>query len=129
MKNAVVDLWILRADNDLKTGKDELATIDPVTDTVCFHMQQCAEKYFKAFLVYRGREISRTHNLALLLQECIEIDGEFDKLKQIGADELTSFAIEMRYPDDFYMPSLAEAQRARAIAEEVRQFVLMKIMK
>lgn len=127
MNDDIVKLWIIKADNDLKTGKDEIATENPVTDTACFHMQQCVEKYLKAFLVYKNHEIQKTHNLTFLLQECIDIDGEFEKLQNIGADELTVYAISSRYPDDFYMPTLPETQKAVNSAEEVKQFVLAKI--
>lgn len=36
--------WEAKAENDLKTGEDELRAREPATGTVCFHMQQCAEK-------------------------------------------------------------------------------------
>lgn len=29
---------------------------NPPTDTICFHAQQCAEKYLKAYLVYQDIE-------------------------------------------------------------------------
>jgi len=45
MNESVVRLWLVKADNDLKTGKDELASKNPATDTICFHMQQCVEKF------------------------------------------------------------------------------------
>ena len=127
MNNDIVKLWIIKADNDLKAGKDELATENPATDTVCFHMQQCVEKYLKAFLVHKNHEIAKTHNLTLLLQECMEIDSEFQNLQNIDADELTMYAVDSRYPDDFYMPTPQESQKAVKIAEEVRKFVLTKI--
>ncbi len=31
--------WIIKAENDLKIGKDEMTTDKPATDAVCFHMQ------------------------------------------------------------------------------------------
>lgn len=85
MNEEIVKLWCLKADNDLKTGKDELLTENSATDMVCFHMQQCVEKYLKAFLVYNGKEISKTHNLALILRQCIELDSSFEKLASIDA--------------------------------------------
>jgi HEPN domain-containing protein len=127
MNEDIVKLWCLKADNDLKAGRDELVTQNPATDTVCFHMQQCVEKYLKAFLVYRGMEISKTHNLSLVLHQCMELDSSFKELESIGADELTVYAIGSRYPDDFYMPSQSESQQAVNTAEKVRQFVLTKI--
>jgi HEPN domain-containing protein len=127
MNDGIVKLWIIKADNDLKTGKDELATVNPATDTVCFHMQQCVEKYLKAFLVYNNHEISKTHNLTFLLQECIDLDKEFEKLQKLEADELSVYAVDSRYPDDFYMPTHPESQKALAIAEDARKFILTKI--
>lgn len=127
MTDEVVKLWLMKAGNDLKTGKDELATAEPTTDTICFHMQQCVEKCLKAFLIYKGKEISRTHNLSVLLQECAELDADFERLKTENVDELTAYAVDMRYPSDFYMPTPAEAQAAVKMAEEVRSFVSAKI--
>ncbi len=49
--NAVVVAreWIAKAENDLKNAAHtlKLGTECP-TDTVCFHAQQCVEKYIKA---------------------------------------------------------------------------------
>lgn len=126
MNENIVKLWCLKADNDLKAGKDELATDSPATDTVCFHMQQCAEKYLKAFLVYNSKEITRTHNLALLLQQCIDIDSSFEELKRSDAALLTVYATDLRYADNFYMPTQLESQTAVSIAEKVRRFILAK---
>lgn len=127
MSKETVDLWILKADHDLKTGKDELMTESPATDMVCFHMQQCVEKYLKAFLVYSQREITRTHNIALLIQNCMDINIEFKQLSELGADVLSVYAVEARYPDDFYMPEQEEARSAVKMAEKVKEFVLSKI--
>ena len=127
MNDATVKLWYRKADNDLKAGKDELATENPATDTVCFHMQQCVEKYLKAFLVHKGKEISKTHNLALLIQQCADIDASFQKMKEWNVALLTAYAVGMRYPDDFYMPTYDESLRAVTIAEDVRMFVLSKL--
>jgi HEPN domain-containing protein len=127
MKNSVVDLWMMKAANDLKIGKDEIVTENPAVDMVCFHMQQCVEKCLKAFLVKKGKEITKTHNLSLILQECIEIDSSFKSLMEAGADELTAYAVGTRYPDDFYLPTIEESQKAIIAAEKVKAFVLEKI--
>ena len=39
--------WALKAEGDLKTARDEFATEEPATDTVCFHSQQSAGNYLK----------------------------------------------------------------------------------
>ncbi len=127
MNEDIVKLWCLKADNDLKAGKDELVTKEPATDTVCFHMQQCVEKYLKAFMVYHGREISKTHNIALLLQQCFDIDIAFNELKQKKVALLTAYAVDLRYPDDFYIPSVSESEEAVKAAEDSKRFVLAKL--
>ena len=44
----------------------------------------------------------------------------------MDAHTLTDYAVEARYPDDFYMPSAEETERAIEIADAVKQFVLKK---
>jgi len=61
MNERSVREWIVKAESDLKTGRDEFATENPATDTICFRMQQCVEKYLKAYLIFNGKEIKRTH--------------------------------------------------------------------
>jgi HEPN domain-containing protein len=66
---------------------------------VCFHCQQCAEKYLKAMLEELGRAVPRTHNLddvlSLLLPHCPVL-----RSLRRGLIFLTPFAVETRYPDD-----------------------------
>jgi HEPN domain-containing protein len=59
-KTAVVAReWATKADNDLKTAAHTLKLGDKCpTDTVCFHAQQCVEKYLNAFLACTGNRIS-----------------------------------------------------------------------
>lgn len=121
--------WILKAESDLKIGKDEVLTSNPATDAVCFHMQQAVEKYLKAFLVFNNREIRKTRDIAELIEACKEIDGEFDYLYEIGADKLTMYTVEFRYPGIVLFPSLEETRKAIEIAEKVKIFILEKLYK
>jgi len=45
----------------------------------------------------------------------------------MDAHTLTDYAVEARYPDDFYMPSAEETERAVEITDTVKQFILKKI--
>jgi HEPN domain-containing protein len=127
MNEETVKKWIIKAGNDFKTGKDELSTDAPATDTVCFHMQQCVEKYLKAYRVFHGEEISKTHDISELIQLCAEIDPDFEKLYQMKTDELTMYAVDIRYPDDFYMPTLKEAEESIKIAIKAKNFIGKKL--
>lgn len=121
--------WILKAESDLKIGKDEMLTDAPVTDAICFHMQQAVEKYLKAFLVFNNREIRKTHDIAELVEACKEIDSDFDYLYEIRADKLTMYAVEFKYPGEVLFPSLEETREAIEIAEKVKIFILEKLCK
>lgn len=130
MKNKeTVKNWIFLADGDLKTAEDELTTEPPITNTVCFHSQQCAEKYLKAYLSLVGQPFGKTHDIPELIELCKRYDNEFDNLYKLNAHRLTRYAVEVRYPDDFYIPSLVEAKQSVEIAKYVKEFVLKKIKK
>ena len=40
---------------------------------------------------------------------------------------LTEYAVEFRYPDDFYIPSIEETKEAYNLALKVKDFVLERI--
>lgn len=119
--------WFIKADNDLKVAIDEIVTTAPATDIVCFHCQQCIEKYLKGFLSYYGVEFKKTHNLEELIRLCIQIDKDFQKFIEMNIQEMTIYATELRYPDYFYMPTLEEAKDAVEKAKFVKEFINKKI--
>ncbi|HKZ85132.1 MAG TPA: HEPN domain-containing protein [Anaerolineae bacterium] len=50
MKEIIAE-WVRRAENDFDVAHLARAREEsPITDAICFHSQQCAEKYVKAFL-------------------------------------------------------------------------------
>ena len=114
----LVSKWIKKAEDDLLTVERELSFEDPVTQTICFHCQQAAEKYLKAFLVYHQIYFPKTHKITELLQLCAAIDSAFiDQLQD--ADNLTDYAVEIRYPDIWLEPSIAETKDAFEMAKNV----------
>ena len=80
--------WLRKAENDLLNIENNLSAKRIPWDTVCFHAQQAAEKFLKAYLVHRGVEIKRTHDLVALLSVAVEFDrslGETPvRLRKIG---------------------------------------------
>lgn len=64
---AVIREWIAKAEGDLLAAAHtlKLGQRCPI-DVVCFHSQQCAEKYLKALLVLRRIEFPKTHDLEAL---------------------------------------------------------------
>lgn len=119
--------WLAKAENDLKIGQDELRTAQPASDMVCFHLQQCVEKYLKAYLTLRQKPFRRTHDIAELIELCRELDPEFEELYGLQADRLTVYAVDIRYPDDFYLPTPDEAQACLRVALAGRDFVRARL--
>lgn len=123
-----VRVWLCKAGSDLKNAEIILAADEaaPPFDTVCFHCQQTAEKFLKAYLIHQEQPFPHSHNLADIVEACMQIDGDFASILR-KAETLTPYAVEIRYPDDFYMPTREEAEESLGIAEEIRQFVLARI--
>ena len=60
----MIRLRVEKAEHDLRNAEHTLTIEqDCPFDTVCFHAQQCAEKYLKALLVWKGIPFPKTHNL------------------------------------------------------------------
>lgn len=117
--------WIQKAESDLKIIEKDIVTDSPVTDVLCFHCQQAAEKYLKAYLVYRNQTPEKTHLIERLIEKCMKFDKEFEKLSDTVV--LTTYSVELRYPDDMYFPTLTETKKALSLAKKVKKFVLKKI--
>jgi len=93
---------------------------------ICFHAQQCIEKCLKAYLVFSGKHIEKTHNLSYLIYLCTQNDQEFEQFYAF-ADELSPYAVTVRYTDDWREISYDEAFNATRKAEEVLKFVNHKL--
>jgi HEPN domain-containing protein len=96
------DMWRHKANSDLQNAEIILSAAieSPPLDTVCFHCQQAAEKFIKAYLIFHQKPFPFTHNLADLVAVCMQVDLSF-AIIQRKAETLTPFAVEIRYPDDF----------------------------
>jgi HEPN domain-containing protein len=90
--------WVAKAEADLATARREVAVDEsPNYDAVCFHSQQCAEKYLKAILVEHAAKVSRIHDLEILVNEVtVHSPGIHAVLK--FARILSAMAVEVRYP-------------------------------
>jgi HEPN domain-containing protein len=113
--------WIAKAEADYRTMEREAAVlVEPSPESVCFHAQQCAEKYLKARVVAAGTEPSRTHSLLQLLSEA---EAHESMWTAFAADLafLATFAVRVRYPgeaptDEDAAEAVAACRRFRAAA-------------
>ena len=84
------------------------------------------EKYSKAFLAKFSEKIKRTHNLEFLIEQCIQLDGDFAQYED-KFDTIAGCGVEVRYPDTFLVLDEDELCAVLVIVEEFREFVLKKI--
>ena len=116
--------WIQKANEDLLVV-NKLTEFEIIaTSAVCFHCQQAVEKFLKAFLISKGIEIRKTHNIEFLLVECSEFDSDFEK---IDPKNLSDFGVDVRYPGDMYTPSEIETIEHKEIAFFVKKVVEEKL--
>jgi HEPN domain-containing protein len=113
--------WLAKAENDLITAAHTLKLGEACpTDTVCYHAQQCIEKYLKALLVLAGKDFPKTHDLETLMA-LIPAESR-PELSSEEQARLTEYAVGARYPG-WEQISLAAARRAVAVARRVRKEV------
>jgi len=118
--------WIIKANSDLKIIEHELNLPEEeiVKDAVCFHCQQAVEKYLKAFLIHHKVKPKRTHDIGHLLDQCANIDKDFASFE---IKELSIFGVDIRYPDDFYIPTIEEVKFYYNLAKQIKISVNSKL--
>ncbi len=123
--NEVTKEWVDKAEEDFDSADLLLhAGETPLSGPVCFHCQQCAEKYLKAFLTDHLIRFERTHVLTDLLALCIPVDKDFKKIAN-DLNSLEGYAIAIRYPGAIVSVELAE--EAFKTANRIRKFVRNKL--
>jgi HEPN domain-containing protein len=111
--------WVAKAEGDFLTAGRELAAADrPNYDGVCFHAQQCAEKYLKALLVEEGVAFPKVHDLAALLSLLLPFHPEWEAHRR-SCEALTDSAVEVRYPG--FSAAKDDARAALDTATELRR--------
>jgi HEPN domain-containing protein len=120
MKPITVE-WVQKAEGDFVTAERELSVgSDPNYDAVCFHSQQCVEKYLKGMLQEAEVQFEKTHDLSALLDSALVLQPAWEDLRS-ELNLLSSFAVDFRYPGEF--AGKAEAERSIITCRKVRQLV------
>ncbi len=115
-----VRAWVQKAEEDFQVALILSRQKKKLTNSICFHAQQSAEKYLKAFLVQRRVAFPKTHDLLRLLQLCQKQDVLLQSLHPL-LEMLNAYSVMPRYPGE--EPTAEEAKEAVKIAKEVRQLL------
>lgn len=118
ISNEVLE-WERFAEMDYVTANHLDKTLYPKPmEIICYHCQQCAEKYLKTLTEYLGKEIEKTHdlgNLATTISENLEVPQNV----LVSCAKLTQYGVKIRYPQEFEM-SENHVKAAIADMENVR---------
>jgi HEPN domain-containing protein len=116
-----VNTWIAFAEEDLCMAKYTITMENDIPyRLIAFHAQQCAEKYLKAYLVFKGVDFPYTHDIFCLLELCSEHGNWAQTIEE--AKRLTLYAITTRYPGEDKV-TRDEALNAINLASRVRRVV------
>ncbi len=113
----IVREWLDKADEDFGFASSVIEGSSYYAQ-ICFHFQQAAEKYLKAFIVANELEFKKIHDLLELLNICTGKEPELLQVKESCAF-LTDFYIDTRYPvhwpSDYKIEDALNAQKLQRI--------------
>ena len=115
--------WFRKAENDLLAITNNLSANEVPADVCCFHAQQAAEKYLKAYLVAHQIEFPKTHDLIEFMNLCTSRNNKFFELKPTCA-KLKNYGIAPRYPDDVNELTIEDAKIAYNNSLSIKDFIL-----
>lgn len=93
----IVNEWLNKSDEDFHFADVNLKEGGNFYAQICFHFQQAAEKYLKAFIVAYDLEFEKIHNLVSLLKICSKKESSLSSIFD-ECDFLSDFYIDTRYP-------------------------------
>ncbi len=92
----IVREWLTKANEDFEFARINFEEGKNFFPQICFHFQQAAEKFLKAYVTAHELEFRKTHDLLMLLKTCFERDPDkaFQSARHIKSsveDKLASF--------------------------------------
>lgn len=124
MTEPVHELWLRRARSNLTIARTQKQP-GVMLEDLCFEAQQAAEKALKALLIYVSGDYPRTHALAALLARLEHYLTVPPAIREVV--ELTDYAVQVRYPGDYYPVTEEEQERAVALAERALAWAIDQI--
>ena len=98
--NAILREWLDKAEEDYAVAvREARVRKNPAFNAICFHAQQCIEKYLKAVTCRESKPMTKTHDLDVLLNGCLD---RYPLWEAMRADlkRLSRYAVQFRYPGE-----------------------------
>lgn len=110
--------WLVKAEMDYRSALRLGSGRNPIAESACFHCQQTAEKYLKAFLISKGVRFPKIHDLERLLLLCARLEPRC-KAAEEEIILLSPYSVDIRYPGED--ATRGEAREAIRAARSVRR--------
>ena len=117
-KTEILQQWLDKANDDLRSAEYLSTMHHPTPDEIiCFHCQQSAEKYLKAFMFSHDIEPEKTHDLEELYIICQKYNASFSSLL-LSLQFLNEYSVIPRYPNELEITN-ADMKTAIQYAKDV----------
>jgi HEPN domain-containing protein len=118
--------WFDIATGDIRAAEHLMTMHHPRPDNIiCFLCQQSAEKQIKGFLIFKGIEFGKTHDLVALLELAKTNNADISVLLDKCAF-LFQFAVEPRYPNRHEYTE-EEVKTAIRYARDIQAFIKQQV--
>ena len=119
--NLDINEWIRYAQMDYDAAEKLAAFGETFMAVVCYHCQQSAEKILKAYAIAQGEPLRKTHDLRIVIEQCLNHDSSFKTLSY-ACVALTEYATATRYPPEDEWITETEMTTALADAAAILEF-------
>jgi HEPN domain-containing protein len=128
MKDSLnVNEWVRFAQMDFDAAKNMSVLHKPKPlEIICYHCQQSAEKILKAYAIAQGEPLIKTHDINLILKQCVKYDQQFDDYAKTCI-KLTDYAVAARYPAGEDSVTEDDMNAALKDATEILEFTKSRI--
>jgi HEPN domain-containing protein len=121
----LADEWVAKAEADYRAAVAlNRRRKEPLPDIVCYHCQQSAEKYLKAYLIANGVSPPHIHDLIQLLNLCALHDATLATRLPL-VQTLNPYGVLIRYPG--MSATEAEAKDAVNAMRRLRSLLRRKL--
>ena len=116
--------WLDRAKSSLAISKNKFDD-NILYEDLCFQSQQAVEKSLKGLLIFYNVDPEKTHNLVSLIKELSKYIDIPEEINETAV--LNDYAVQTRYPGDYFPINEDEYTKAIIIAEKCVHWVEKKI--
>jgi HEPN domain-containing protein len=125
MDKEIILKWFAYGDRDLASANHLLSLVPTPYENICYFCEQAVEKYLKGYLIHKGENPAKNHDIDKLCQICKKYDDRFDEVQEI-CDTLVHYGVKPRYPDSDLGIDNDDMLEAIDYAQKVKNFEPVK---